>query len=52
MTKTEAITLLIDVATKRKPHSRYALAEAVAVLEPAAPFKKPKKKGGSDGEPI
>jgi hypothetical protein len=45
MDKSEAQTIVIDVATKRKPHTRKALAEAVAMLEaePAvksAPVKK------------
>ena len=36
MTNDEAITVMIDVATKRKPHSRNAIKEATAVLEPPA----------------
>ena len=49
MTKTEAIEILVDVATKRKPHSRFAITEAVAAVEPQAAAKKPKaKKGGTD----
>tara|TARA_Y100000361_G_C10979864_1_gene248463 strand:+ start:475 stop:630 length:156 start_codon:yes stop_codon:yes gene_type:complete len=49
MTKTEAQEIVIDVATKRRPHNRKALAEAVATLEqPAATPRK--KKAASYGK--
>ena len=34
MKKSEALTVVIDVATKRRPHSRKELQTAVSVLEP------------------
>lgn len=43
MKKDEAITVVVDVALKRKPHSRQVLNAAVAALESKpAPKKKTK----------
>ncbi len=47
MTKSEAIAVLVDLATKRKPHGRHTVKQAVAVLEPAAPVAKQKKGAGN-----
>ena len=42
MTKTEAQEIVIDVASKRRPHNRAALTEAGATLE--HPEVKPQKR--------
>ena len=40
MTKEEAVQVMTDVATKRKPHSRSTVQVALAVLEPLPPSPK------------
>tara|TARA_R100001129_G_scaffold146951_2_gene108377 strand:- start:524 stop:685 length:162 start_codon:yes stop_codon:yes gene_type:complete len=43
MTKADAIIVMTDVATRRKPHNRAIIKEALAVLEPAAVAPRPAK---------
>ena len=55
MTNNEAVRIVIDVALKRRPHTRTMLGEAVASLEAAMapkpkPAPAPQPEGATDEE--